>query len=715
LHNECLIYAESFGIENDGYLWYHPVNGAAVLAEKRRSPSLRIKVILTLGVTLAILIALIIVALRLLAPGILRSPEMNGEVLVRLNRFILGLVCFCILVVFVLYAMVSRLILRPMENLTRDIHKITSAGRLPINPGIFLEIQSLCASINDMLDKMAQSTMSTNVFRSIFNGLEAFLFVSAPETGQILFINNSMKKRYGLDDRAIGQPCWKVLQEGQSGICPFCPLEKLKQNNGEVIVWEEFNSLTGRYYENTSGLIEWNNHTYVHLQHSIDISNLKIAEQEIIAAKEMAEQSNAAKTNFLARMSHEMRTPLNAIIGMTTIASQHAHDPERVAYCLPKISEASAHLLGVITDILDMSKIESGKFELVNAEFDLAKMIRRVVEMMTFRIDEKQHKFDFSIDDAIPAIIVADEHRLSQVLANLLSNAIKFTPPEGCIALRVLQADCRGDTRILRFEISDNGIGITEEQRDKLFVLFEQGEGGFSRKHEGLGLGLSICKNIIEHMDGKIWVESQLGHGSTFIFEITVSGGGFEIPSGRRQEGRGRGLKTAALPPEVRASSAGGEEEDESIENIFLGRNLLLAEDVEINREITLAMLEDTAVKIDCAENGIEAVRMFRENPGKYQCILMDIHMPEMDGFEATRRIRAQEENRREANANKANLNIPAPGETPKDFHQVPIIAMTANVFREDVEKCLAVGMNDHLGKPIDLDELMKKLKLYMR
>jgi signal transduction histidine kinase/ActR/RegA family two-component response regulator len=670
------------------------------VSEKRGS-SLRNKVILTLGITLFVVIVLTIAVFRFLLPEIPGFPELDGGVLVWINRLVLGFVCLFTLIVFVHYIMAGYLILRPIEHLARDIHKITSTRRIPVDRRAFLEIQSLCASINNMLDKMAQSTMSTNVFRSIFNGIEAFLFVSDPETCQILFINESMKRCFGLDDRVIGQPCWKVLQKNQEGICPFCPLEKLKHNNGKVVVWEELNTLTGRYYENTSGLIEWNNGAFVHLQHSVDISNLKIAEKETIAAKELAEQSNAAKTSFLARMSHEMRTPLNAIIGMTTIARQHSYDPEKVAYCLPKISEASVHLLGVITDILDMSKIDAGKFQLISGEFDLYRMIHRVTEMMTFRVDEKRHKFDFSIEESIPRLITADEHRLSQVLTNLLSNAIKFTPPEGYITLRVLRTACRGNTLSLRFEINDNGIGIAEEQRDRLFMLFEQGEGDFSRKHEGVGLGLSICKSIVELMGGEIWVESQLGHGSTFIFEITVRTGGPETPDGLEEDILPVPGETPEMSAAVSPSEAAGEE-DAPVENIFSGKTILLVEDVEINREIALAILEDTAAKVECAENGIEAVRMFRENPQKYQCILMDIHMPGMDGFEATRRIRTLEESFRKEGP-------------PEGSKRVPIIAMTANIFREDVEMCLAAGMNDHLGKPIDFDEVMKKLRVYMR
>ncbi|MDR3336341.1 MAG: response regulator [Treponema sp.] len=664
------------------------------LSKERNPPSLRKKILLLLCFGLIFFTTVTVVLIRSIIPSILGvNPE--GENLRDLHRIALVLVSLITMALFLLYIWVNRIFLNPMENLIRDIHRITSANRLPVKRyALFREIKILSSSINDVLEKVSQSTMSTNVFRSIFNGLDAFLFVSDIETDKILFINESMKRAYKLDDRTIGQPCWQVLQQGQNGKCSFCPILKLEKKSGEVKVWEEFNPLTGRYYENTSTLIEWNDYTFAHLQHSVDISNLKIAEQELIAAKELAEQSNAAKTNFLARMSHEMRTPLNAITGMTAIARQNIGDMEKVKYCLPKINEASIHLLGLITDILDMSKIEAGQLELINHEFEFQKMIHHVVEMMTFRLDEKQHRFELSIDKAIPKTIIADEKRLSQILTNLLSNAIKFTPDSGLVGLRVTQISRQGEICSLRFEVSDTGIGIAPEQQDKLFILFEQGDGKLSRKFGGAGLGLVICKSLVELMGGDIWVESEPGKGSAFIFEIAIQNGEAEIseaaiwmtaapvPSPYAYSGEAQG-----------ASSEKTRAEGTSTENIFKNKNILLVEDVEINREIAVALLEDTAVTIDCAENGIEALRIFRENPEKYHCILMDIHMPEMDGFEATRRIRALD---------MGNAKT------------IPIVAMTANVFQEDIEKCLEAGMNDHLGKPIDMDEVLRKLRKYM-
>jgi PAS domain S-box-containing protein len=540
-----------------------------------------------------------------------------------------------------------------------------------------------------------------------------------------------------------------------------------------------------------------------------DITETRQLEQDLIRAKELAEQSNQAKSNFLSRMSHEMRTPMNAIIGMTTIA-QSSHDREKMEYCLTKINEASIHLLGVINDILDMSKIEAGKFELSYSEFSFEKMLLRVTGVMRFRVDEKKQNLILRFDRNVPVNIIADEQRLAQVITNLLSNAVKFTPEEGTITLSVIGISSQGPLSTLRITVADTGIGITEEQKKRLFSLFEQADGSIARKYGGTGLGLAISKSIIDLMGGDIWVESVPGQGSSFIFEITVEGreisqegdpnqqinweklrilavddspevldyfkefaslrgihctlasGGEEACKLLEAEGEHSGpvpfdiafvdwrmpemngieltakikkrfkdkilvimisaaewttvkdeAKAAGIDGFVpkplfasalvdciythlkmaRTNAPGAGEEQTGEKQIFAGSSILLAEDVEINREIVISLLEDTGVSVDCAENGAEAVKLFSKNPAKYGIVFMDIHMPEMDGFEATRRIRA--------------LDIP-------EAKTITIVAMTANVFKEDIDKCLAAGMNDHMGKPIDITELMKRLEKYL-
>ncbi|MDR1105726.1 MAG: response regulator [Treponema sp.] len=545
------------------------------------------------------------------------------------------------------------------------------------------------------------------------------------------------------------------------------------------------------------------------------------AEEQLRAAKEMAEQSSRAKTNFLSRMSHEMRTPMNAIIGMTTIA-RTSGDRGKIEYCLSKINDASIHLLGVINDILDMSKIEAGKFELTNSEFDFEKMLKKVTGMMEFRIDEKKQNFIVKVEPGVPSRVIADEQRLAQILTNLLSNAAKFTSEGGTISLSVERkpdprtgAEGSGKKEdaaeggresgwkscVLEFHITDSGIGIAKEQMGKLFTLFEQADGTIARKFGGTGLGLAISKNIVELMGGRISIESEPGKGSDFSFEVSVGEGKAEETVKENWENLRilavddswevlEYFKEYAAVMHVNCSlAASGEEalrimaredtfdiafvdwrmpemngielartikkkngpntivimisatewetmKDEAKEagvdgyipkplfpsaltdcinncvknfaaagvggerkNIFAGKRILLAEDVEINREIVSSLLEESGVLIDYAENGIEAIEKFSKDPQGYGVILMDIHMPEMDGYEATRRIR------------EAEAGLYSGKEAPSP---VPIVAMTANVFKEDIEKCLAAGMNAHMGKPVDVDELYGQLRKYL-
>ncbi|MDR2808584.1 MAG: response regulator [Spirochaetaceae bacterium] len=537
----------------------------------------------------------------------------------------------------------------------------------------------------------------------------------------------------------------------------------------------------------------------------LDITEKSRLQEELIAAKELAEQSNRAKSTFLSRMSHEMRTPMNAIIGMTTIA-QASHDKERMEYCLSKINDASIHLLGVINDILDMSKIEAGKFELSYSDFDFEKMLLRVTNVMNFRVEEKQQNLVVHLDRTIPKRIVSDEQRLAQVITNLLSNAVKFTPENGSITLSVEDITPETMDRLLqnslRITVADTGIGISSEQQKRLFTSFEQADGSIARKFGGTGLGLAISKNIVELMGGKIWIESEEGKGASFIFEITIevreaekeakysidwgklrilvvddspdileyfkyfaetihvqcttalSGeeacsvlettepfdiifvdwkmptmNGIELTQKIKQDYKHKTVvimisatEWAVIEDEAKEAGVDGfipkplfpsllvncindslnmknstssisEQTQETANGIFTDLQILLVEDVEINQEIVIALLEDTGAVITCADNGAKAVKIFEMAPALYDIILMDISMPEMDGFEATRRIRA--------------LDYP-------EAKTVPIVAMTANVFREDIEKCLASGMNDHLGKPIDIEELLTKLKHHL-
>jgi len=402
-----------------------------------------------------------------------------------------------------------------------------------------------------------------------------------------------------------------------------------------------------------------------------------------------AEASDRAKSAFLANMSHEMRTPMNAIIGMTTIGKAAAAI-ERKDYCFTKIEDASQHLLGVINDILDMSKIEANKFELAPVKFNFEKIIQRAVDVVTFRVDEKKQKLTVHIDSAIPQTLIADDQRLAQVVINLLGNAVKFTPENGSISLEANLLKEKDSLCTIEVSVSDTGIGISEEHQKKLFKSFQQAEADTSRRFGGSGLGLVISRSIVEMMNGEIWVESEPGKGSVFSFMIEVI-----KDSLINDNSSGENIKDNA---------------QQDITGLYAGRRILMAEDVEINREIVQTLLEPTQLEIDFAENGKEAVRMFSESPEKYEMIFMDIQMPEMDGYEATKRIRAIEAERNSGASFTEGTN-----NSMKFPKGIPIIAITANVFKEDVQKCLDAGMNSHVGKPFNLDDVLEKLYVFLK
>ena len=395
-----------------------------------------------------------------------------------------------------------------------------------------------------------------------------------------------------------------------------------------------------------------------------DTTEIRQAQREAEQALALAEQSTKAKSEFLARMSHEIRTPMNAIIGMTAIGKSAKHIGKKDD-SLQRIDDASKHLLGIINDILDMSKIEANKFELSCSAFNFRSMIANVSSIINMRVAEKKQNFIVDIDNDIPGVLFADEQHLAQVITNLLANSVKFTPEYGEIALIAKRIDSSDSFCKIRVLVKDSGIGITEEQQRNLFTPFEQADGSISRRFGGTGLGLSISKRIVELMDGRIWVESAPGKGASFIFEVTV------------------------LLAECSVEACEAITEMQDVNGIFKGNRILVAEDVDINRDIISSILEETGIEIDFAVNGAEAVKRFESAESEYELILMDIHMPEMDGYEATGRIRSSN-------------------------REIPIIAMTADVFKEDIERCLNVGMNGHLGKPINIAEVISTVRAFL-
>ena len=401
-----------------------------------------------------------------------------------------------------------------------------------------------------------------------------------------------------------------------------------------------------------------------------DVTELKRSREEALAA-------SRAKSSFLSNMSHEIRTPMNAIIGMTSIG-KHEKDIQRKDYALDKIESASKHLLGVINDILDISKIESGKMELSCINFDFAKMIDVVVSVISVKMQDKKQVLSIEIDNEIPENLFGDDQRLAQVITNLLSNATKFSPENGEITMTAKMLEIKDDKCAIQVSVRDSGIGMTKEEQAKLFSAFQQAEAGTSRKYGGTGLGLAISKRILELMGGDIWVESQPGQGSCFSFTVSL-----DIPM-KTQE-------LAEIGPDALAERYDGYDSD------FSGHVILIVDDLEINLEIAVALLEPTNVIMDTASSGREAVDTFSADPGRYDMILMDMQMPEIDGLEATRMIRA----------------LAGGAEGVPKAATVPIIAMTANVFKEDIKMCLDAGMNGHLGKPIVIEDVTEVMARY--
>jgi signal transduction histidine kinase/CheY-like chemotaxis protein len=393
------------------------------------------------------------------------------------------------------------------------------------------------------------------------------------------------------------------------------------------------------------------------------ISEISILSHNFSSMVNRLNKATRAKSEFLANMSHEIRTPMNGIIGMLHLALNSKLDDTQRNY-LNKMNASANALLVIINDILDISKIEAGKMKIEKSNFDLKETVNNVISLIETKASQKNIKLNVYYDDELGRGFYGDSLRLSQILTNLLGNAVKFTDG-GQISLEVKKQQ----NQKVYFEVRDTGIGISVEQMDKLFKPFTQADSGTTKKYGGTGLGLAISKQLVEIMNGKIWVQSEKGEGSCFMFEIELEKLGEDDQYSNHsndQDQRGN------LFEQIKTRK---------------GNIILLAEDNEVNQEIIETIFENSGIKIDIAQNGQEALEKYRNN--SYGMILMDLQMPVLDGFEATRQIR----------------------KTDKDM---PIVALTANAMKEDIEKTKEAGMNKHLNKPIEVEQLFRTVLQYL-
>ena len=507
---------------------------------------------------------------------------------------------------------------------------------------------------------------------SIMNGIDSMIYVTVPETGEILFINDNMREHYDIKENCVGEFCYKVLQEGIDKICEFCPCKKLAIDPDAVVVWEEKSTKTNRSYQNTDRLIDWPDGRKVHIQHSIDMT-------ELINAKEAAELSSRYKSDFLASMSHEIRTPMNAILGIAEIHSQDKTLSPAAIKAFNRIYESGDLLINIINDILDLSKIEAGKFELMPVQYDIASLVHDTVQLNLLRFDSKALDFAVHIDENTPHDLFGDVLRIKQILNNVLSNAFKYTD-KGKIDFFISARKDNNDPLVtMVFKVKDTGQGMMESQVNMLFDEYTRFNIETNSGVIGAGLGMSITKRLVDYMSGTIEVESDPGKGSVFTIYIPQKQIGDAVCGKELSEK----LQKFEFP-EMSVSKKAA-----FLREYMPYGNVLVVDDVESNLYVAKGLLQPYGLKIETFTNGMQAIESIK-NGNTYDIIFMDHMMPELDGIETTKIIRELGYSR-------------------------SIVALTANALIGRAEMFLQNGFDGFISKPIDSRELNYVLNEFIR
>jgi len=516
----------------------------------------------------------------------------------------------------------------------------------------------------EQMNKAIEEKNAMSNLEKILDGLEEMIYVTDPVTNEILFINNYMRKHFGIESDGVGEICYKVLQDNMDTKCAFCPTYELDKNPESVVRWIERNTLTGRTYKNTDRYIIWPNGQTVHMQHSSDTT-------ELVAAKEIAEQNNRAKGIFLANMSHEIRTPMNAILGISEIQLQRKTLSGATREAFEQICDSGNLLINIINDILDFSKIEAGKLEITPAKYDIPSLINDSVQIVHLRYESKDIKFILKVDENTPHELIGDEFRLRQILNNLLSNALKYTD-EGEVCLEVFaEAGNNPEFATLVLRVSDTGQGMNEDQLRRLFDEYSRFNMETNRSIDGTGLGMHITKRLIDMMNGEIVVESEPDKGTVFTVRIPQKLDGSKAVCGPELVERLQNFRFQGISVSKRARIVH--------ENMPYG-SVLVVDDIESNLYVAAGLLIPYRLQIETAKSGFEAIDKIKAGR-TYDIIFMDHMMPKLDGVKAVKIIREM-------------------------GYKHPIVALTANAVSGQEEMFLMNGFDGFIPKPIDSRDL---------